>query len=113
VPRSCGDARAFLCRGAGLEPRGTWQLRSPLLPCDGLGAPGHVAISEPSPAGWRAQCLRAHGGTGALAWRVAHSMPWGTWRYRSSLLAGGVLCASWHMAEPKPSGTRNKSGAVG
>jgi hypothetical protein len=73
--------RQSLPAQGGLEPRGMWLLRSPLLPGDGLGASGHVATPEPFPGGWRARRLTACGDTGALSWRVAHSMPWGTWRH--------------------------------
>jgi hypothetical protein len=99
--------------GAGLEPRGTWRLRNPLLPGDGLGASGHMETPEPFPGGWHARCLRARDDTGALSLWVAHSMPWGTWRHRSPLLVGGMLYASGHVAEPELSDTRNESGAVG
>jgi hypothetical protein len=100
-------------QGAGLEPRGMWRLRSLLLPGDGLGASGHVATPEPSPSGWRARCLGARSDTGALSWRETCSVQWGKWRHRSPLLAGGVLCASGHVAKSEPSGTGNGPGAVG
>jgi hypothetical protein len=72
-------------QGAGLEPRGTWRLRSPLLPGDGLSASGHVATPEPFPGRWRALCHGARGDTGALSWRMACSVPRVTWRSQSSL----------------------------
>jgi hypothetical protein len=62
---------------------------------------------EPSSAGRRARCLRAHGDTGALSWRVACfvprddtgalswqvvcSVPQDTWRSQSSLAPGAGL----------------------
>jgi hypothetical protein len=84
VPRSCGDARAFLrsgrawrheargdfralsCWVAGLVPQGTWKHRSPFLAGGVLCAMGHVVTPEPSPGGWRALCLRACGGSRTL-----------------------------------------------
>jgi hypothetical protein len=41
------------------------------------------------------------------------SVPRGTWRHRSPLLAGGALCAMGHVAEPELSGTGSGSRAVG
>jgi hypothetical protein len=79
VPRSRGDARAFLRRGrarsheargdsrafsyrvTGSVPQGTWQHRSPLLVSGTLCDMGHVVTLEPSSGGWRALCLGAHG----------------------------------------------------
>jgi hypothetical protein len=60
--------------------------------------------------------VNARGNTGALSWRVARTVPRDTWRHRSPFLAGlagGVLCASGHVAEPEPPGTGNGSEAVG
>jgi hypothetical protein len=129
-PQSCGDARAFLRRGrawrhkahgdsgafscqvTGSVPRGTWQHRSPLLASGTHSASGHVATPEPFPGRWRALCHGTRGDTGALSWQVARSVPQGTWRHRSPLLAGGVLCASGHVAEPEPPSTGNGSGAM-
>jgi hypothetical protein len=100
-------------QGVGVELRDTWRLWSPLLPGDGFGASGHMATPEPFPSGWRARCLGARDDTRALSWRVARSVPRGTWRHRSPLLVGGVLCASGHVAEPELSGTGSRSRAVG
>jgi hypothetical protein len=69
-------------QGAGLEPRGTWQLRSPLLPGDRLGARGN---------------------TGSLSWQVARTVPQDTWRHWGPFLAGGSLSAMGHVAIPEPS----------
>jgi hypothetical protein len=49
---------------------------------------------ESFPSGWRALCHGARGDT-------------------SSVLAGGVLCASGHVVELELSGTGNRSGAMG
>jgi hypothetical protein len=46
---------------------------------------------------------RAHGNTGALSWRVARMVPWGTWRHQSPFLAGGVLCITGHVVTLEPS----------
>jgi hypothetical protein len=93
VPRSRGDAIAFLLRGqvwsceargdsedlscwvTGSVPRGTWQHRSPFLVGSVLGALGHVATLEPFPGRWHALCHGVRGDTGALSWRVACSVP--------------------------------------
>jgi hypothetical protein len=76
VPRSHGDARAFLRRGWAWSHVACGDSRA--LSCWVTGSE-HVATPEPFPDGLRARCLRAHGNTRALSWRVAHSVPWGTW----------------------------------
>jgi hypothetical protein len=83
--------QSFPAQGAGLEPWGTWRLRSPLLPGDRLGGLGHVATPEPFPSRWHAWCLRARGDTRALFWWVACSVPRGTWQSQSSLAPGTDL----------------------
>jgi hypothetical protein len=72
-----------------------------------------MATPEPCPGGWRALCLGARGDTKALPWWVACSVLRGTWRRRSPLQVGGVLCATEHVAMLEPSGTGSGSGAVG
>jgi hypothetical protein len=72
-----------------------------------------MATPEPCPGGWRALCLGARGDTRALPWWVACSVLRGTWRRRSPLQVGGVLCATEHVAMLEPSGTGSGSGAVG
>jgi hypothetical protein len=59
--------QSLTAQGAGLKPRDTWRLQSPLLPGDGLGASGHVTTPKPFPGGWRARCLGVRGDTGALS----------------------------------------------
>jgi hypothetical protein len=76
MPRSCGDARAFLRKG------------------------------------W-AWSHETRGDSRALCGWVTGSVPRGTWRHQSPLLAGGVLCATGHVAEPELSDTRSRSGAMG
>jgi hypothetical protein len=103
VPRSCDDARAFLRKGRAWSheargdsvtlscwvmssiPQGAWQHQSTFLVGGALGTSGHVATPEPFPGGWRAMCHGAHGGTGALSWQVACSVPRDTWRSQNSL----------------------------
>jgi hypothetical protein len=50
----------------------------------------------------RARSRETCGGSGALSCPVMGSVPQGTWRHRSPLLAGGVLCATGHVAEKEP-----------
>jgi hypothetical protein len=109
VPRSRGDARAFLrrgrawsheargdsralsCRVTGSVPQGVWQHRNPFLAGGMHSASGHMTIPEPFPSGWHALCHGARGDTGTLFWRVACFLPRGTWRSQSSLAPGTDL----------------------
>jgi hypothetical protein len=91
------------CRVVVLVPRGTLRHRSPLLAGGTLYATGHVVTPEPSSGMWRALCYGARGDAGTLSWWVARSMPQDTWRRWSSLLVGGALSATGHVAIPKPS----------
>jgi hypothetical protein len=65
VPRSRGNARAFLRRGQAWS-REVRSDSGALLPGDMLGGSGHVATPEPFPSRWHAWCLGARGDTRAL-----------------------------------------------
>jgi hypothetical protein len=94
MPRSRGDARAFLRRGWAWSHKtrgdsGTLSCasehmarhRSPILVGGVLGASGHVATPESSPGGWRALC---HGHVAAPEPSPAGC---GVWRRGAGLLS--------------------------
>jgi hypothetical protein len=87
--RTCAGTEAFSYQVMGSVPRGTCQHRSPLLVSGAHSALGYMATPEPFPSRWHALCRGARGDTGALFWRVACSVPWGTW-WSQSLLAPGT-----------------------
>jgi hypothetical protein len=123
-----GGSRALLHQVVCLEHQDTWWYWSPTGWWSWCF--GNMVTSEPFRVGGRAWSCEARGDSGALSywvtgsvpwargntgdlsWRVARSVLWGTWRHRSPLLTGGVLCASGHVAEPELSGTGNGSRAV-
>jgi hypothetical protein len=91
LPHQEAGTEAFSYQVTGSVPRGTWQHRSPLLVSGAHGALGYVVTLEPFPGGWHALCRGASGDTGALFWRVAWSVPRGTWRSQSLLAPGTDL----------------------
>jgi hypothetical protein len=128
MPRSCGDARAFLRRGwawsheirgdsralsgwvTGSVPRGTWRHQSPLLEGGVLCAMGHVAEPEFSNTRSRSGAVGIRGDTGSLSCLVQSLAPRG-WSFKSC--AQGYPVCRVPIVAPEPTSGEATNPLVG